>query len=383
MGLISIMLLSTALAGCPSKCICWKNAVKCSEKSLMNVPNFQRLENNPTIIDLSANEIDFIAYDDLSFDKAEFVHILYLNNSKIIDVDDTAFKELISVEIINLSENLLGDLLPNTFLYNTKLIFLDLSKNLFRIMPKLVSSSLESLILTNSGIQKVENDNFAQLPNLKYLNLQRNNIKMVDLETFKYLPKLNLIELEFNRWKCTCQSVELFNYLQENDVLDIKKPIQCKSNTDVFITFFTENGTSEPIKELCENSKNDLSYNFVGNYLEPKEIFNQRRSAENQRKMTKENNQKIQKSEKNETNTATHYQIIKKQNEENLKTKCKKNFDNIPSFTITNYIIFFVAVILAFIVGLASGCLFVGSSSNKRKDSSSSSDSLLKGNILV
>ncbi|XP_044747889.1 slit homolog 3 protein-like [Coccinella septempunctata] len=375
MGLISIMLLSTAMAGCPSRCVCSKNAVKCSGKSLMNVPNFQRLENDPVTIDLSSNEIDFISYDDFSFDKVEVVQVLYLNESKIIDIDNKAFKELSNVREIYLARNLLGQLPEDSFEVNSKLILLDLSYNLFTRMPKIISQSLETLVLTNSGIEKIDKDNFAWIPNLKYLNLRRNNLKIIDWKMFQDVPQLRLIQLEFNRWKCTCKSVELFNFLQENSVLNIEEPIQCRSN-DVFVSFFTENGAPEPIKDLCEKNKNHSSYNFVGNYVEPKEKenFNQRRSAKNSRRMDKEVFTTVNSETKNIQNR-------KKSDYSNMKDV--KHHEFLASVTTSNYIIFSIAILLAFIVGLASGCLFVNLRRSRKTDNSTSCDSLLKRSIVI
>lgn len=384
MGLISIMLLSTAMAGCPSKCICSTNTVKCSGRSLMGVPNFQRLENNPTIIDLSSNDIDFIAYDDLSFDKADVVQILHLNQSKIIIIDDTAFKELINVKEISLANNLLGQLSPNSFEYNNNLILLDLSYNLFRNMPKLRAQSLETLILYNSGIEKVENDNFVGLPSLKYLNLQRNNIKSIPVQSFNDIPNLRLIQLEFNRWKCTCESVKLFNFLQENAVLHLEEPIQCRNNDDLFVSFFTKEGSPEPIKDLCEKYGSSY-FNFVGNYVEPKEIFNQRRSTITRHQTNRElaKTKKLEKI-KMKNITIPNIEIISNRNKsEYSNNKCEKYYESISSFTVPNYIIFSIAIILSFIVGLALGCLFVSSKNRKSRDNSSSWDSLLKGKIAI
>ncbi|KAK9875848.1 hypothetical protein WA026_009635 [Henosepilachna vigintioctopunctata] len=271
-SVFSIILLSTALAGCPSKCICSKNKVKCVEKSLFSVPNFESLENEPDIIDISSNEIDYIQNFDFSFDKAKYVMILYLNDSKIIDIDDTAFKELINLREMYLSNNLLSDLPKNAFKYNKNLISLDLSHNLFRNMPKIISHSLKTLNLINSGIVNIEEDRFIDLPDIEYLYLQRNNIRIIHVDMFKYLPKLIVVELQYNAWKCTCETVEMFNYLSANSLVNIEEPFQCKTKNDFFITFFDNFGTKEPIKNLCLNNAHNTSYNFGGESEEIEEM---------------------------------------------------------------------------------------------------------------
>ncbi|KAL3267482.1 hypothetical protein HHI36_011605 [Cryptolaemus montrouzieri] len=377
MGLISIMLLSAASAGCPSKCICSRNSVRCTEKSLMDIPNFETLDNDPIVIDLSSNDIDFITYYALSFDKAEVVQILYLNDSKIIDVDDTAFKELISLRELYLSENLLGDLPPNSFKFNENLIYLDLSFNLFRKMPKIISSSLITLNLMNSGIETVDNDRFMDLPNLKYLNLQRNNIRFMDVEIFKYLPKLSNIQLEYNSWKCTCESVQMFNFLHTNGKINIKEPIQCKTENDFFIRIFDEFGVLKSVGDLCSQNKHNFSYNFGGEFNEIEWLPKRINQKEKIYKQTAESN--IPVSQKKPEESQKLAKICDVSN-----NKCMEYcIEYVTTFRFSTYLTFFIILLFTFVIGFILGSLICGQRKSIAENNSASYNSLLKRDNIV
>ncbi|CAH1160198.1 unnamed protein product [Phaedon cochleariae] len=250
-------------SSCPSTCNCTENAVSCMNNGLTVIPNLENLDNNPTIIDLSGNNLNEIGPDDLSFDKTLQVKEIYLNNSEVIDISCEAFDEMDNLQELYLGENLLNNV-PEDFVEDLpNLLLLELSGNQFSgNMPIIKSTSLEVLSLANSKITNVTADALRYLPNLKMLLLQQNNIKIIDPEVFERLPSDNFsVKLSYNAWECNCETAELFEYLARKNYIDTDAELyRCYSVTSSNHSDIFQRNTMKINRSICvENHGSEKS----------------------------------------------------------------------------------------------------------------------------
>lgn len=222
------------------------------EKDLESVPSFESLVNDPVIIDLSGNKINMIDNDDFSFDKSDKVKEIYLNNTELLDLDSEAFDELENLQELYLGDNLLNSIPESLIEDLPNMILLDISNNHFSgDMPKIISKSLEVLAVANSKITSLPADSLKYLPNLKMLLLQQNNIKSINPAVFDNVNKNSFfVRLSYNIWDCSCENVQLFEYMAARGFIDTSDPYQCLTNTGTYVNIY-QNGNTEHLKNKC------------------------------------------------------------------------------------------------------------------------------------
>ncbi|XP_018568769.1 leucine-rich repeat, immunoglobulin-like domain and transmembrane domain-containing protein 3 [Anoplophora glabripennis] len=247
-------LISACESGCPSMCNCTDSAVLCMETDLESVPSFESLINDPLIIDLSGNKINMIDNDDFSFDKSDRVKEVYLNNTELLDLDSEAFEEMENLQELYLGDNLLNSIPENLIEDLPNMILLDISNNHFSgDMPKIISKSLEVLAVANSKVTSLPVDSLKYLPNLKMLLLQQNNIKSIDPAVFENVNKNSFfVRLSYNIWDCSCENIQLFEYLAGRKFIDTADPYQCLTTEGTFVNIY-QNGNIEHLKTRCVN----------------------------------------------------------------------------------------------------------------------------------
>ncbi|KAJ8938214.1 hypothetical protein NQ314_011573 [Rhamnusium bicolor] len=249
-------LISATESGCPSMCTCSDSSVLCIEKDLESIPSFESLINDPIIIDLSGNKINMVDSDDFSFDKSDKVKEIYLNNTELLDIDSEAFDELENLQELYLGDNLLNSIPENLIQDLLNMILLDISNNHFSgNMPKIISHSLEVLAVANSKVTDIPINSLKYLPNLKMLLLQQNNIKSIDPAVFEGVNKNSFfVRLSYNVWDCSCENIELFEYLAGKKFIDTSDPYQCLTNSGKYINVYSK-GTIEDIRNKCSNNE--------------------------------------------------------------------------------------------------------------------------------
>ncbi|CAH2010090.1 unnamed protein product [Acanthoscelides obtectus] len=231
-------LLSLAEA-CPSSCECTSSTVSCIQKNLQHIPNFNSIQLNPMIIDLSGNKINSITDEDFTFDRNIAIAEIYLNNSEVLDIDGEAFVELENLQELYLGENLLHDIPQNIIEDLPNMILLELSSNLFSgDLPLIKSKSLEVLALANCKISSVPEHALKLTPNLKMLLLQRNNIKYISQSTFTGITRSFALKLFYNKFECSCKTFQLFDFLGEHEYVDKSDPYRCSNTTDTDVDIF-------------------------------------------------------------------------------------------------------------------------------------------------
>lgn len=263
-------LISACESGCPSMCTCTESAVLCMEKNLESIPSFESLINDPLIIDLSGNKINMVDNDDFSFDKSDRVKEVYLNNTELLDLDSEAFDEMESLQELYLGDNLLNSIPENLIEDLPNMILLDLSNNHFSgDMPKIISKSLEVLAVANSKVTSLPINSLKYLPNLKMLLLQQNNIKSIDPAVFENVNKNSFfVRLSYNIWDCSCENIQLFEYLAGKKFIDTSDPYQCLTNEGTYVNIY-QDGNIDHLKTKCVNKNSvtkDLS-EFKENHL--------------------------------------------------------------------------------------------------------------------
>ncbi|XP_039629803.1 toll-like receptor 13 [Polypterus senegalus] len=125
------------------------------------------------------------------------LQILYLQGNNFVRVQGTPFVNCTRVTSLELSWNGLEELSEGVFNGLNQLRRLFLSHNLLQAVPNLMglATGLETLDLRNNQIEKIHPKDFAQLRNLRYLNLVGNKITAIqsqDLDGLHHLEQLKL-----------------------------------------------------------------------------------------------------------------------------------------------------------------------------------------------
>ncbi|KAJ8940454.1 hypothetical protein NQ318_007155 [Aromia moschata] len=276
--MIHLVVLAALIAlgdsGCPSMCNCSESSVLCIQKDLESVPSFESLLNDPIIIDLSGNKINMIDGDDFTFDKSDRVKEIYLNSTELLDIDSEAFDELENLQELYLGDNLLNSL-PETLIEDLpNMILLDISNNHFSgDMPKIRSKSLEVLAVANSKVTNIPVDSLKELPNLKMLLLQQNNINTIDPAVFDGINKNSFfVRLSYNAWDCSCDNIELFEFLAGRRFIDTSEPYQCIGEGGKYVDIYGK-GVIQDLRALCENTVKTQIAKDLSTYKEDRYVM--------------------------------------------------------------------------------------------------------------
>lgn len=237
--------------GCPEKCLCFSQTVKCQNQGLKEIPhslpnntkvllltgnNITRLsvDSFPSLLDqltdlyLGGNELEFV--DARAFDKLPSLVRLDLSNNDIKSFSG-AFQTDNKLQVLNLSScfqnHSLVDLsfLPKGNL--TQLSVLDLSNNDLVFLPDNIFSGLPSLVnlsLQNSSIISLQNGTL-HIPPLQSMDLRDNSLRLlptITMTEFSSKPGLH-IRLAGNPWRCDCFLEDSISWLKNStQVTDVQ-----------------------------------------------------------------------------------------------------------------------------------------------------------------
>ncbi|XP_056299613.1 trophoblast glycoprotein b [Pseudoliparis swirei] len=242
-----LLLLAAVLScqGCPDKCLCFSQTVKCQNQELDAIPhslpadtkslfvtgnNISRVgvDSFPTRLQmltdlhLSGNEMESV--DAMVFDNLPNLVLLDLSNNRIQTFSDRAFPEDNKVQLLNLSRSfhnhsfmdvVLGVLQSGNLL---QLTALDLSNNDLVILPDDLFAGLPNLVslsLQNSSILSVQNGTL-RTPPLRDLDLRDNSLRDLPFATLAELslkPALS-VRLAGNPWRCDCLFEDMLLWLK-------------------------------------------------------------------------------------------------------------------------------------------------------------------------
>jgi len=128
-----------------------------------------------------------------------------ISDTRIIELDRSAFNGLTYLFTVNLTRNGLQDIHPNTFQNNTQLGLLTIAGNPLRNMLDsktrhylLHSSSMSEFDFSNNGILKLKRSAFAKMTELNFINLHGNKLREIDGRLFDSLESLVEVDLSDN-----------------------------------------------------------------------------------------------------------------------------------------------------------------------------------------
>lgn len=256
MRLLFLLCFLMFCQGCPDKCLCNSETVKCQNQDLNAIPD--SLPDSTKVLYVTGNYISGISVDSFPT-RLEQLTDLYLSGNEMESVDAKTFENLPNLvrldlsnnNILNFSErafpdenklqvlNLSGSFHNHTtldlgFLRSGnlhQLTVLDLSNNDLLILPDDIFSSLSHLVnlsLQNSSIISIPNGTF-QVPLLHDLDLRDNSLKNLPSATlaqFNLKPGLH-VQLAGNAWRCDCYIEDTLLWLKNATQIIDRRDLTC------------------------------------------------------------------------------------------------------------------------------------------------------------
>ncbi|XP_022060685.1 trophoblast glycoprotein b [Acanthochromis polyacanthus] len=256
-GVMHVLFLLLAIVlschGCPDRCVCSSQTVKCQNQDLDAIPHsipantkFLFVTGNnisnmsvasfPTRLDqltdlyLGGNGMEYV--EEMVFDNLPNLLRLDLSNNRIQSFSERAFPDDNKLQLLNLSRSFHNhsyiDVVLN-FLCSGSLLqltALDLSSNDLVLLPDVFGSlsSLVSLSLQNSSIITIHNGTL-KVPPLRDLDLRDNSLRDLPTTTLAELslkPGLH-IRLAGNPWRCDCFIDDMLMWLKNStQVVDVQ-----------------------------------------------------------------------------------------------------------------------------------------------------------------
>ncbi|XP_024885921.1 uncharacterized protein LOC112463655 [Temnothorax curvispinosus] len=127
-------------------------------------------------------------------------------DTRIVELDRTAFNGITYLFAVNLTRNGLQDIHPNTFQNNTQLSLLTISGNPLKHMHDsrptkhylLHAPSVTDLDFSNNGILRLKRTAFSKMHSLNFINLRGNRLREIDSTIFDSLDQLMEVDLSDN-----------------------------------------------------------------------------------------------------------------------------------------------------------------------------------------
>lgn len=154
---------------------------------------------------------------------------LLLGNNALQEINGYWFQNSKQLKVLQLEGNMLSTLNSSTFSMS------DLS-------------SLETLDLSENFITHVGQHSFRNLPQLRTLDLSRNRLENIIPDALSYLPWLSELNLDLNRWKCSCELLDLASFLNNY----IQRPNNILYNGQTMMCVSADNPAVKVVLELTE-----------------------------------------------------------------------------------------------------------------------------------
>ncbi|XP_077454893.1 trophoblast glycoprotein [Stigmatopora argus] len=258
MQLVFLLALMLSCQGCPDKCECSLQTVKCQNKDLDAIPPF--IPANCRVLLITGNNIssvneesfpsqlEFLTHLDLSDNEIEAVEgmvfhslpnlvQLDLSNNKIQTFSKEAFPDENKLQVLNLSSSFhnyssmsgLQEIIENGKL--RQLTVLDLSDNDIGLLPDDLFTNVTNLVslsLQNSSISSIPNG-LTKLPQLQDLDLRHNSLATL---AYTIMTEFSLksdfhIHLEGNPWRCDCSIEGMLVWLNNSTLVTDTKNLTC------------------------------------------------------------------------------------------------------------------------------------------------------------
>ncbi|KAM6935734.1 trophoblast glycoprotein [Lycodopsis pacificus] len=242
-----LLLLAAVLSchGCPDKCLCVSQTVKCQNQDLDTIPH--SLPVNTKFLFVTGNNISRVGVDSFPI-RLQMLTDLYLSGNEVESVDAMVFDNLPNLVRLDLSNNIIQTFSERAFPEDNKVQLLNLSRSFHNhsfmdsVLSVLQSGHLLQLTvldLSNNDLVILPDDIFSELPNLVTLSLQNSSILSVQNGTLRAPPLRDLdlrdnslrdlpyatlaelglkpallIRLAGNPWRCNCFLEDMLLWLK-------------------------------------------------------------------------------------------------------------------------------------------------------------------------
>ncbi|XP_028985851.1 trophoblast glycoprotein b [Betta splendens] len=260
-GMMSLLFFLAAVLschGCPEKCLCSSQTVKCQNQGFGAIPD--SLPNNTRILFVTGNNIPRISSDSFPVQLEQLTE-LYLSGNELESVDAMVFHNLPNLVRLDLSNNSILNLSKRALPDDNKLQILNLSRSfhnhsrldgLLSVLQSKKLLQLTSLDLSNNDLVILPDHPFINLPNLVNLTLQNSSIISVSNDTLnvpalrdldlrdnslRSLPYSTLAEFSLNPglrirlggnpWRCNCLMDDMLLWLKNFTHVVDKQNLTC------------------------------------------------------------------------------------------------------------------------------------------------------------
>ncbi|CAK9801615.1 Insulin-like growth factor-binding protein complex acid labile subunit [Anthophora quadrimaculata] len=191
---------------CPDYCRCAGEYAAATTATCSKLVDHQSF--NPSIVHLHIENAGQIRLGPHAFQSwgLQQIESITISDTKIVELNQTAFDGISSLFSVNLTRNDLQDIHPNTFQSNKQLSLLAISGNPLKYSQDLKSIKhglIDAPLVTEfdfsfNGLTKLKRTAFSKMQRLTYLNLKGNKLKEIDNTTFNTLYALEEVNLSNN-----------------------------------------------------------------------------------------------------------------------------------------------------------------------------------------
>lgn len=258
MHLLFLLAIVLSCQGCPEKCMCSMQTVKCQNQDLDAIPH--SLPANTKVLFVTGNNISRISVDSFPT-RQEQLTDLYLSGNEMESVDAKVFDNLPNLVRLDLSNNNIETFSEKAFPDDNKMQLLNLSRSFHNhstvdvVLNFLRSGNLlqlKALDLSNNDIVLLPDDIFTSLSNLDNLSLQNSSIISIQNGTLKVPPLQDLdlrdnslrdlptstlaefslkpelhIRLAGNPWRCDCFIEDMLLWLKNSTQVADMQNLTC------------------------------------------------------------------------------------------------------------------------------------------------------------
>lgn len=208
------------IVGDPGRDLCkiYNNGLKCAKmvSNLLPYDSFlsfnddlARFTNEMKYLEIESSNISVL--QSRSFQRTPFLSHLLLRNISLTEIEQGAFEGLEKLKLVDLSYNLFR-IIPIDAFKHTKINRLNLEGNVKLEIPAngpiLHARFLTSLSLKNCNVKRFYEESFGEIPNLIHLDLGQNQLKSLPDQVFSSLRHLNFLDLSGNQF--TTLDVKVF-----------------------------------------------------------------------------------------------------------------------------------------------------------------------------
>ncbi|KAI7801974.1 SLIT and NTRK-like protein 2 [Triplophysa rosa] len=221
---------------CPSICVCTSQNpesglnINCQERKLQNISELQPKPSYPKKLHLTGNYLQSIYRTDLT--EYSSLELLHLGNNRIAIIQEGAFENLTSLRRLYLNGNYIESLSQSLFAGLQSLQYLYLEYNIIKEILPLTFNSLHNLqlLFLNNNLLRSLPDNVFGGTMLTRLNLRNNHFSHLPVRgVLDQLSAFIQIDLQENPWDCTCDIVELKNWMELSSTSVVVNEITCDS----------------------------------------------------------------------------------------------------------------------------------------------------------